>query len=144
MKISLASDHGGFELKTQIGDYLRSLGHTVEDFGTMSKESCDYPDFAKPAAQAVAQGRCERGIVVCTTGIGVSITANKVRGVRCALCVNPDMAHMTRAHNNANMLALGQKYVDFNTAKRIVDEFLNTDFDGGKHARRVDKIESDN
>lgn len=144
MKISLASDHGGFELKTQIGDYLRSLGHTVEDFGTMSKESCDYPDFAKPAAQAVAQGRCERGIVVCTTGIGVSITANKVRGVRCALCVNPDMAHMTRAHNNANMLALGQKYVDFGTAKRIVDEFLNTDFDGGKHARRVDKIESDN
>ncbi len=144
MKISLASDHGGFELKTQIGDYLRSLGHTVEDFGTMSKESCDYPDFAKPAAQAVAQGRCERGIVVCTTGIGVSITANKVRGVRCALCVNPDMAHMTRAHNNANMIALGQKYVDFSTAKRIVDEFLNTDFDGGKHARRVDKIESDN
>lgn len=144
MKISLASDHGGFELKTQIGDYLRSLGHTVEDFGTMSKESCDYPDFAKPAAQAVAQGRCERGIVVCTTGIGVSITANKVRGVRCALCVNPDMAHMTRAHNNANMIALGQKYVDFGTAKRIVDEFLNTDFDGGRHARRVDKIESDN
>lgn len=141
MKISLACDHGGYELKTQIGDYLRGLGHTVVDFGTFDHESCDYPDFAKPAAQAVACGECERGIVVCTTGIGVSIVANKVKGVRCALCVNADMAHMTRAHNNANMIAMGQKYVDFDTAKKIVNEFLNTEFEGGKHARRVDKIE---
>ncbi len=141
MKISLACDHGGFELKTNVANYLRQLGHTVVDFGTTNAESCDYPDFARPAANAVANGECERGIVVCTTGIGVSIVANKVRGVRCALCVNPDMAHMTRAHNNANMIAMGQKYVDFETAKQIVDEFLNTPFDGGKHARRVDKIE---
>lgn len=141
MKISLASDHGGFALKTQVADYLSGLGHKVRDFGTYSTDSCDYPDFARLAAEAVANGECERGIVICTTGIGVSIVANKVRGVRCALCTNPDMAHMTRAHNNANMIAMGQKYVDFDTAKQIVDEFLNTDFEGGRHALRVSKIE---
>ena len=123
MKLSVASDHGGYELKTQLAEYLRNLGHTVVDFGTNGKESCDYPDFARPAAQAVANGECQRGIVVCTTGIGVSIVANKVRGVRCALCMNADMAHMTRAHNNANMLAMGQKYVDFATAKLIEYRF---------------------
>lgn len=141
MKISLACDHGGYTLKTQIGDYLRQSGHIVEDFGTFGTESCDYPDYAKPAAKAVAEGKCDRGIVICTTGIGVSIVANKVHGVRCALCVNADMAHMTRAHNNANMLAMGQKYVDFPTAKLIVDQFLNTPFEGGKHLSRVNKIE---
>ena len=141
MKISLACDHGGLELKNQIADYLKKLGHSVADFGTNSKDSCDYPDFAKPAAKAVAEGICERGIVVCTTGIGVSMVANKVKGVRCALCLNPDMAKMTRLHNNANVIALGQKYVDFETAKQIVDNFLNTDFEGGRHAQRVDKIE---
>ncbi len=141
MKISLACDHGGYSLKTQLDEYLKGLGHTVVDFGTFSTDSCDYPDFARPAAEAVANGECERGIVICTTGIGVSIVANKVRGVRCALCLNADMAHMTRAHNNANMIAMGQKYVDFDVAKQIVDEFLNTGFEGGKHARRVDKIE---
>ncbi len=141
MNISLACDHGGYQLKSQVSDYLKQLGHVVRDFGTFSCDSCDYPDFARPAAEAVASGECERGIVICTTGIGVSMVANKVKGVRCALCVNPDMAHMTRAHNNANMIAMGQKYVDFATAKLIVDEFLGTPFEGGKHARRVDKIE---
>ena len=143
MKISLASDHGGLELKNKIADYLKQLGHTVRDFGTFSTDSCDYPDFARPAALAVANGECERGVVVCTTGIGVSMVANKVRGVRCALCVNADMAKMTRAHNNANVIAIGQKYVDFETAKQIVDNFLTTPFEGGRHAQRVDKIESD-
>ena len=141
MKISLASDHGGFELKTKIAVYLKEMGHTVVDYGTYSVDRCDYPDFAKPAALAVARGECERGIVVCTTGIGVSMVANKIKGVRCALCVNADMARMTRAHNNANMIALGQKYVDLETAKEIVKESLNTPFDGGVHANRVSKIE---
>ena len=141
MKISLASDHGGLELKNKIIDYLKELGHSVCDYGTYSKDRCDYPDFAKPAALAVANGECERGIVVCTTGIGVSMVANKIKGVRCALCMNPDMAKMTRAHNNANVIAMGQKYVDFDTAKAIVDNFLNTPFDGGVHAIRVNKIE---
>ena len=141
MKISLACDHGGLELKNQIIDYLKAQGHSVNDFGTYSHDSCDYPDFAKPAALAVANGECERGIVVCTTGIGVSMVANKVKGVRCALCLNPDMAKMTRLHNNANVIALGQKYVDFDTAKQIVDNFLNTEFEGGRHAVRVNKIE---
>ena len=141
MKISLASDHGGLQLKKDVAAYLKKLGHTVLDFGTDSTDSCDYPDFAKPAALAVANGECERGILVCTTGIGVSMVANKVKGVRCALCVNADMAKMTRAHNNANVIALGQKYVDVETAKAIIDNFLNTDFEGGRHAIRVSKIE---
>lgn len=143
MKISLASDHGGLQLKNQIADYLEEHGHSVVDYGTYTADRCDYPDFARPAAQAVASGECERGIIVCTTGIGVSIVANKVKGVRCALCVNADMAKMTRAHNNANVLALGQKYVDLDTAKQIVDSFLNTPFDGGVHETRVGKIEID-
>lgn len=141
MKISIASDHGGFELKNKVADYLKQLGHTVVDYGTYSVDKCDYPDFARPASLAVANGEAERGILVCTTGIGVSMVANKVRGVRCALCVNADMAKMTRAHNNANVLAIGQKYVDLDTAKQIVDNFINTPFEGGVHAERVSKIE---
>ena len=141
MKISIACDHGALSLKNCLIAYLTQQGHKVVDFGTTTAERCDYPDFARPAAEAVAQGECERGIVCCTTGIGVSIVANKVRGVRCALCLNADMAAMTRHHNNANVLALGQKYVDEQTAKQIVDIFLTTPFDGGRHAQRVEKIE---
>ena len=141
MKISMASDHGGLELKNHIADYLKGLGHTVVDYGTYSKDRCDYPDFARPAALAVANGECERGILVCTTGIGVSMVANKIKGVRCALCLNDDMAKMTRAHNNANVIAMGQKYVDLDMAKKIADNFLNTAFEGGVHAERVNKIE---
>ncbi len=141
MKISIASDHGGLTLKNAIKEYLQQQGHTVVDFGTNTSESCDYPDFARPAAQSVAKGESQFGIVVCTTGIGVSMVANKVKGVRCALCVNVDMAQMTRHHNNANVLALGARYVEIESAKQIVDAFLNTPFDGGRHQRRVDKIE---
>lgn len=141
MKISIACDHGALSLKNSLIEYLSQQGHQVVDFGTTTQERCDYPDFARPAAEAVANGECERGIVCCTTGIGVSIVANKVRGVRCALCLNADMAAMTRHHNNANVLALGQKYVDEQTAKQIVDIFLTTPFDGGRHAQRVEKIE---
>lgn len=142
MKIAMASDHGGLDLKNRVKQYLEECGHQVVDFGTYAADSCDYPDFARPCAEAVANGSCERGIVVCTTGIGVSIVANKVKGVRCALCTNSDMATMTRRHNNANVLAMGQRYVDFDTAKQIVNAFLSTPFDGGRHQRRVDKIET--
>lgn len=142
MKIAMASDHGGLDLKNRVKQYLEECGHQVVDFGTYTSDSCDYPDFARPCAEAVANRSCERGIVVCTTGIGVSIVANKVKGVRCALCTNSDMAIMTRRHNNANVLAMGQRYVDFDTAKQIVNAFLSTPFDGGRHQRRVDKIET--
>lgn len=142
MNIALACDHGGLQLKNAIKKHLIELGHTVRDFGTDTEDRCDYPDFGHPASVAVASGECERGIVVCTTGIGMSIVANKVKGVRCALCTSVDMAVMTRRHNNANMLALGQKYVTLRLAKVIVDTFLTTDFDGGQHEIRVSKIEN--
>lgn len=142
MKIAVASDHGGLSLKNSVSQYLRQHGHEVLDFGTTTTESCDYPDFVRPAALAVANGECERGIVCCTTGIGASIVANKVRGVRCALCSNVDMASMTRHHNDANVLAMGQKYVDVENALQIAEIFITTPFDGGRHTARVEKIES--
>ena len=135
--IAIASDHGGYLLKEHIKAYLAAKGITCEDFGTDSTESCDYPIFAKAAAEAVASGCCERGIVICTTGIGVSIAANKVRGIRCALCGDVLSAEMTRRHNDANMLAMGAGIVGHLMAERIVDTFLNTEFEGGRHARRV-------
>ena len=141
MKIAVASDHGGLSLKSSLVEYLTQNGHKVIDFGTTTAESCDYPDFVRPAAQAVASGECDFAIVCCTTGIGASIVANKVRGARCALCLNEDMATMTRHHNDANVLALGQKYVDVQTAFKIAEIFLSTPFDGGRHAVRVGKIE---
>lgn len=141
MTIAMASDHGGLQLKNAIIKYLTESGHEVTDFGTYTADSCDYPDFGKLATNAVANGKCERGIVVCTTGIGMSMVANKVKGARCALCTSVDMAVMTRKHNNANMLALGQKYVTVRLAKMIVDAFLTTDFEGGRHEVRVNKIE---
>ena len=140
MKIAVASDHGGFDLKEQVKAWLQEMGHEVEDFGCHSKESCDYPDFGAAAARAVASGQCERGIVICTTGIGISITANKVKGIRCALCSEPWSAEMTRRHNNANMLAMGAGAVGPLLARRIVETFLTTEFEGGRHQRRVDKI----
>ena len=137
MNIALGSDHGGFALKQHIKDYLDNHGLEYQDFGCMDTTSCDYPVFAKAAAQAVASGKCDRGIVICTTGIGISIAANKVKGIRCALCTDPLMAEMTRRHNDANMLALGAGIVGPNLAERIVETFLTTDFEGGRHARRV-------
>lgn len=135
--IAIASDHGGYALKEHIKAYLAAKGITCEDFGTESAESCDYPIFGRAAARAVAEGRCERGIVICTTGIGISITANKVKGIRCALCGDVVSAELTRRHNDANMLALGAGVTGVMTAERIVDAFLATEFEGGRHARRV-------
>ena len=135
--IAIASDHGGYPLKEHIKAYLAAKGITCEDFGTDSTESCDYPNFGKAAGQAVADGRCDRGIVICTTGIGISISANKVKGIRCALCGDVLSAEMTRRHNDANMLAMGAAIIGSMTAERIVDVFLDTPFEGGRHARRV-------
>ena len=140
MTISLGCDHGGYDLKEHIKAYLESKGHTVKDCGTDSKESCDYPLFGKAAAEAVADGTCQRGIVICTTGIGISISANKVKGIRCALCSDPLSAEMTRRHNDANMLAMGAGMIGKNMAERIVDVFLSAEFEGGRHQRRVDEI----
>ncbi len=140
MKISIACDHGAFDLKERLKAHLAEQGHEVVDCGTSSLDSCDYPDFARPAAQMVADGTCDKGVVLCTTGIGVSITANKVRGVRCALCHDPLSAEMTRRHNDANVLAMGAQIIGGNLAERILDVFLSTEFEGGRHQRRVDKI----
>ena len=141
MKISIGSDHGAFAMKEHLKQYLTEQGHQVVDCGTYSTDSCDYADFAKAAAQLVASGDCDRGIVMCTTGIGISIAANKVKGIRCALCSEPLSAEMTRRHNDANMLAMGGGMIGNNMADRILDAFLNTEFEGGRHQRRVDKIE---
>ena len=140
MKISLACDHGGLTLKRAVREHLEALGHQVEDFGTDSQESCDYPDFALPAAEAVASGECERGILICSTGIGISIVANKVPGIRCAHCHDTYSAKYTRLHNDANMLAFGQKIIGEGLMLEIVDTFLRTGFEGGRHQRRIDKI----
>ena len=140
MNLSMGCDHGGYALKEQLKTYLEGQGHTIVDCGTHSAESCDYPDFGAAAARAVAEGRCERGIVICTTGIGVSIAANKVRGIRCALCSEPWSAEMTRRHNDANMLAMGAGAVGPLMARQIVQAFLTHEFEGGRHQRRVDKI----
>lgn len=140
MKISLACDHGAFALKQAVAAHLAALGHEVVDFGTDSLASCDYSDFGAPAARAVASGECARGIVLCTTGIGMSMTANKVRGIRCALLSDLMSARLTRQHNDANMMALGAAVVGEKLALEIIDTFLTTEFEGGRHQRRVDKI----
>ena len=138
--IAIASDHGGYALKEHIKAYLTAKGITCQDFGTDSPQSCDYPIFGRAAAEAVASGQCEKGIVICTTGIGISITANKVKGIRCALCSEPLSAELCRRHNDANMLALGAGIIGHNLAERIVDTFLSAEFEGGRHARRVGLI----
>lgn len=140
MKIAIAADHGGFILKDGLRDRLRALGHQVEDFGTDSAASTDYPDYAAVVARAVASGEFERGVLICTTGVGMSIAANKVPGIRAALGVNDAEVRLTRAHNNANVLTLGATLVDLDTAARLARIFLETEFEGGRHARRVDKI----
>ena len=140
MKISLGCDHGGLELKEKIKLHLEEKGYEVKDCGTYSKDSCDYPDFGEAAGRAVASGECEKGIVVCTTGIGISIAANKVKGIRCALLSDPLSARMTRLHNDTNMMALGAAIVGPMLALEIVDTWLGTEFEGGRHQRRVDKM----
>ena len=140
--IALGSDHGGYDLKCQIMDHLEERGIPCKDFGCFDRQSCDYPDFGKAAARAVASGECERGIVRCTTGVGSSIAANKIPGIRCALCTDPYLAKMTRLHNDANMLALGGGCTGKNLAVEIVDVFLDTEFSQGEnHIRRIEKLE---
>jgi ribose 5-phosphate isomerase B len=145
MKIAIGADHAGFDLKNQLGDALRQTGHEVCDFGTNSAESTDYPDYAARVAKAVASGTVERGVLVCGSGVGMSIAANKVPGVRAALGVTPEEVRLTRAHNNANVLTLGARFIDPALARELVQTFLDTPFedsgnDGGRHARRVAKI----
>ena len=139
--IALGSDHGGLALKQHVMQYLDAHGLAYKDYGCYTSESCDYPDFGRAAAQAVASGECDRGIVICTTGIGISMAANKVKGIRCALCSEPLSAEMTRRHNNANMLAMGGGLIGNNMAAKILDVVLNTEFEGGRHQRRIDKLE---
>ena len=138
--LAIGSDHGGYELRQIIMKHLAERGIEYRDFGTFSAESCDYPDYGEAVGRAVASGECERGIVVCGTGIGISIAANKVRGIRCALCGDCYSAEMARAHNDANVLALGARVLGEGLALKIVDTFLDTGFEGGRHARRVAKI----
>ncbi|NLN06749.1 MAG: ribose 5-phosphate isomerase B [Firmicutes bacterium] len=140
MKIALASDHGGFQLKEQIAAYLQEQGIDYRDFGTDSEESVDYPDFALAAAEAVARGECTLGILCCGTGIGVAIVANKVPGIRAANCHDTFSARMSREHNNANILTLGQRVVGCGLALDVVEAFLQAKYTGGRHACRVDKI----
>ena len=138
--IALGCDHGGYALKEHIKTYLEGKGLSYKDFGTFSTDSCDYPVFGRAAAEAVASGECDRGIVICTTGIGISMAANKVGGIRCAHCADTLEAELTRRHNNANMLAIGAGFTGKNMAERMVEVFLNTAFEGGRHSRRVDKM----
>jgi ribose 5-phosphate isomerase B len=141
MKIAIAADHAGFSLKEALRDKLTKAGHDVVDFGTSSSESTDYPDYAVAASERVASGEADRGILVCYTGIGMSIAANKVSGVRAALGACEEAVLLTRSHNDANVLALGAKFLEPEEAARLVDIFLSTEFDGGpRHARRIEKI----
>ena len=141
MKIALGCDHGALELKNLVAAHLQKQGHEMKDFGTHTLDSCDYPDFAGPAAQAVASGEYEKGIVLCTTGIGVSITANKVKGVRCALLSDVMSARMTREHNDTNMMAIGAAVVGKMLAFEIIDTWLGTEFSHDeRHQRRIDKM----
>lgn len=139
--IAIGSDHAGFAYKEAIKAALLAEGHTVHDFGTCSSEACDYPDFIRPAAQAVARGDCERGIVLGGSGNGEAIVANKVEGVRCGLCWNEQVAVWNRAHNDANVLALGERTISEAEALKIVKVWLATEFEGGRHTARVEKIE---
>jgi ribose 5-phosphate isomerase B len=137
MKVSLGTDHAGYRLKEKVKVLLESLGHEVVDFGTFSEEAVDYPVFVRPAAEAVARGECERGIVFGGSGNGEAMTANKVPGIRCALCWNEEVARLSRQHNDANVLSLGERVIPEETALALVRTWLTTDFEGGRHARRI-------
>jgi ribose 5-phosphate isomerase B len=141
MKIAIGSDHAGFKYKEEIRKMLEKLGHQVKDCGTYSAEPADYPLFIRPAAEAVARGECERGIVLGGSGNGEAITANRIKGIRCALCWNEESARLCRQHNNANMLSLGERMMTLEMAFTIVRIWLETPFDGGRHQRRIDLID---
>lgn len=142
MIIAIASDHGGFSLKQKVREHLIERGLKVVDLGTDSEDSVDYPEYGKACAQAVASGKAERGIVICGTGIGISIAANKVHGIRCGLCTSVEMAELTRKHNDTNMLAMGGRITSAEDAIKITDAWLDTEFEGGRHQRRVDMLDS--
>jgi ribose 5-phosphate isomerase B len=140
MKVAIGSDHRGYHAKEQIKNYLTAAGHQVQDFGCEGTQSCDYPDFSLPGARAVAEGKADRGIFFCGTGIGMSMTANKVKGVRAALCHDELTAEMSRRHNNANVLCLPADLIGEALMRRVVDVWLQTDYEGGRHDRRIQKI----
>ncbi len=140
LPIGMCSDHAGFELKGIIQAHLRDLGLEFVDFGTFSSDSCDYPDFAHPCAEAIERGECGCGIAICGSGNGISMTLNKHQGIRAALCWLPELARLARAHNNANVLSLPARFIDAQTALECVDVFLKTPFEGGRHERRIEKI----
>ena len=138
--IAMASDHAGYALKQVIKNYVESLGYSVKDFGTFSEDSCDYPDFAHPAAEAVEKGEYPFGIAMCGSGNGIQMTLNKHQGIRAALCWTPEIASLAKQHNNANFLVLPARFVSEEEAKKIVDAYLNATFEGGRHQKRIDKI----
>lgn len=140
MKIAIGCDHGGITLKDSIVNYLEERGVQIEDFGTFGTESVDYPDFAYKVARSVADGKADKGILMCGTGIGISIAANKVNGIRCALCHNTETARLTALHNDSNILAMGGRVIDSDTAVNIVKTWLDTPFEGGRHVNRINKI----
>lgn len=140
MKIAIAADHAGFEMKKEIINWLKTFDHQILDFGCFSSDSVDYPDLAFPAAESVAANIAMYGILICGTGTGMAITANKITGIRAANCTNVFMAHSSRSHNNANVLALGSRVVSLELAKEIITSFMETDFDGGRHMIRIEKI----
>jgi ribose 5-phosphate isomerase B len=140
MKLAIACDHAGFEMKQKLIEYLGIKGYEIKDFGAFSAESVDYPDYAHPLASAVEKGEFDLGITLCGSGNGINITANKHQGIRSALCWNEEIAALARKHNNANICALPARFIEVELAKKIVDIFLNTGFDGGRHKTRIDKI----
>lgn len=141
MKIAIASDHAGYEYKQMLVEFLRGVGHEIRDFGTESGEAVDYADFIRPAAQAVADGNCERAIVLGGSGNGEAMVANRIRGVRCAVCWNVETARLARAHNDANAISLGQRMLSADDARMIVQAWLETPFEDGRHRRRIQKID---
>ena len=138
--IGLASDHAGYELKEYVKTWLEAKGYTFKDFGTYSADSCDYADFAHPLAEAVEAGECYPGIAVCGSGQGIGITLNKHQGIRAALCWIPEIAHLARQHNDANILVMPGRFIDTAMADQIMEEFFNTDFEGGRHQARIEKM----
>ena len=142
MKLGAASDHAGFELKEELKAYLESEGHAVEDFGCYESTSCDYPDYARKLCEAMLSGVCERGILVCGTGLGMSYAANRHRGIRAALCMNAEMARLSRSHNDANVLVLGARLIDPSVARDTLRAWMDTPFEGGRHLRRIQKIDA--
>ncbi len=142
MRIAIASDHAGFHYKQELGGFLAAEGHTVVDFGTDSTESCDYPRFILPAARAVAAGECDRGIVLGGSGNGEAMAANRIRGVRCALCWDARTARLAREHNDANMISLGERLISLETAFEVVATWLRTEFEGGRHVRRIGMLDT--